>query len=216
LPTPSVNRGTLILLAPNAASASISQKNPYFVFQYNPEKLIHIINQAAASATTQNVADPQNPIGEFYNLTFNLDSVEAEATSQNPSTLGLHPSLAMLELMMQPQPVGNQVLLPIVVFKWGVKRIVATRIVTMSVDETAFDGSLNPTRATVSLTLRVLDAAEVGNNPGARNVCLDHKNAVASLADAYRIQTGQPTAGQGKVTGAAATSTVQSKTNLSA
>ena len=49
-----MNRGTLILLAPNAKGASISPKNIFFAFQYNPEKLLHTFNQAAASAIGAN------------------------------------------------------------------------------------------------------------------------------------------------------------------
>lgn len=99
----------------------------------------------------------------------------------------------MLELMMQPQVVGKQTYLPILVFKWGAKRSLAVRLVGMSVEEKSFDVTLNPTRATVSLSLRVLDAAEVNNNPGARNVYSSHQNTQASLVDAYELQTGQGT-----------------------
>jgi hypothetical protein len=94
---------------------------------------------------------------------------------------------------MQPQLVNKQMAMPIVVFKWGAKRANAVRLVSMSVEEKSFDVTLNPTRATVSLTLRVLDAAEVNNSLGARNVYLNHQNTRATLVDAYKQQTGQAT-----------------------
>ncbi len=190
---PSINRGTLILLAPNAADASGSSKNVFFVFQYNPEKLLHTFSQGLPSALGSNTADQQGPAAEFFSLTFELDSVDVESSSQNQSSAdsGLHPALAMLELMMQPQVVGNQTSIPFVVFKWGAKRSVVVRLVSMSVEEKSFDLTLNPTRATVSLTLRVLDAAEIKNNPGARSVCLNHQNMRATMVDAYKLQTGQ-------------------------
>ena len=103
---------------------------------------------------------------------------------------------------MQPQVVGNQTSMPIVVFKWGAKRSVAVRFVSMSVEEKSFDVTLNPTRASVSLTLRVLDATEINNNPGAKSVCLSHQNVQATLVDAYKLQTGQaPVVGVAGVAG---------------
>ena len=221
---PSINRGTLILLVPNAKDASISSKNVFFAFQYNPEKLLHTFNQAAASGLGANTsADPQGTPTELFYLTFELDSVDIDSSSQNQSSadLGLHPALAMLELMMQPQAVGKQTSMPIVVFKWGAKRAVAVRFVSMSIEEKSFDVTLNPTRASVSLCLSVLDAAEINNNPGARDVCLSHQNVRATLVDAYKLQTGQanPQAASDKSSvsaSAVAASSVQSKTKISA
>jgi hypothetical protein len=219
---PSINRGTLILLAPNATDASISPKNIYFVFQYNPEKLLHTFNLAMSSALGANTPDTQGPPSELFYLTFELDSVDVDASAQNQSlaNFGLHPTLAMLELMMQPQVVGKQMTMPIVVFKWGAKRIVAVRFVSMSVEEKSFDVTLNPTRATVSLTLRVLDAAEINNNPGAKSICVSHQNVQATLVDAYKVQTGQGTVQSGSVLGVSGSvgtgSSVESKTKISA
>ncbi len=204
---PNIHRGTLILLAPNAADASISSKNIYFVFQYNPEKLIHTFNQSMPSTLASNSTDSQLPINELYNLTFELDSLDADSVSQNQSStdLGLHPTLAMLEMMMRPQVVGKQKSLPIVVFKWGAKRSVAVRFISMNVEEKSFDVTLNPTRATVSLTLRVLDAAETADNIGAKNICLVHNNVLATLVDAYKFQTSQASVQAGSVLGVSGT-----------
>ena len=191
---PSVNRGTLILLGPNATDASISTKNVFFTFQYNPEKLLHTFSQTLPSASGANPSlDSQGLPAELFYLTFELDSLDIESSSQSQSLsdLGLHPALAMLELMMQPQVVGKQTFLPIVIFKWGAKRSLAVRIVSMSVDEKAFDISLNPIRVSVSLSLRVLDATEINSNPGARNVYSSHQNVKTTLVDAYKLQTGQ-------------------------
>jgi hypothetical protein len=37
----------------------------------------------------------------------------------------------------------------------------------------------------------VLGVAEIGNNPGARDVCLSHENVRVTLVDAYKLQTAQ-------------------------
>ncbi|MCL5877317.1 MAG: hypothetical protein M1540_05845 [Candidatus Bathyarchaeota archaeon] len=219
---PNSNRGTLILLAPNAKDANISAANSYFVFQYNPEKLVHTFNPSIPTGNT--AVDAQAPSLELFNLTFELDSTDLEPQAQNKTAtdLGIHPALAMLEAMVQPQVAANKMSLPIVVFKWGAKRVVAVRVVGLSVEETAFDVSLNPTRATVNLTLRVLDGAEVNSHLGARGVYANQQAVHATLVDAYKLQTGQAPS-TGKVTGASATvaSTAaakakESKTKISA
>jgi hypothetical protein len=209
LPTqPNLNKGTLILLAPNAKDAAVSSKNIYFVFQYNPEKLLHTFNPPEKNTETQ------CPALEYFNLSFELDSIETDALpqSQTPSQFGLHPALAMLESMMQPQEGGSQTTLPMVAFRWGEKRFVPVNVVGMSVEEKSFDLTLNPTRATVSLTLRVLNK-EV-DNEGARKVFQTHQNDRKKLVEAYKLQTGQapsiapPTA--------AAAASAASKTRISA
>lgn len=189
---PNINRGTLILLAPNATNASISSKNLYFVFQYNPEKLLHTFNQPLQSTMSTNTIDSQGPPAEIFYLTFELDSEDTDASLERSSAnFGLHPTLAVLESMMQPQMLGKQTSMPIVIFKWGAKRSVAVRLVSMSVEEKSFDNTLNPTSATVSLTLKVLNASEISDNPGGKSVCLSHQNMQATLVEAYKVQTGQ-------------------------
>jgi hypothetical protein len=190
---PNITRGTLILLASNAKDANPSAPNVFFTFQYNPEKLVHTYNQNNPNATSNIPSDPKSVPTEFFNLTLELDSIEAEYSTQNTATegLGLHPALAVLELMMQPQTVGNQTCLPIVVFRWGAKRSIAVRLVTLNVEERSFDPTLNPARATVNLTLRVLDATEISGNQGAKGVFVNHQNTQASLVDLYKQQTGQ-------------------------
>jgi hypothetical protein len=219
---PSLNRGTLILLAPNATSASISSKNVYFVFQYNPEKLLHTFNQAVSSGLGANTSESQGYPVELFYLTFELDSADVDVSFGNKSSanLGLHSALAMLELMMQPQVVGKQTSMPIVVFKWGGKRSVAVRLISMSVEEASFDITLNPSRASVSLTLRVLDASEISNNSAGKSICVNHQIMQATLVDAYKVQTGQSTGQSGSVLGVSgvvgAGSSVESKTKISA
>ena len=221
---PSLNKGILILLSLNAKDANISSSNVYFSFQYNPEKLLHTFSQPIAPAENTS-GNTQIPLLEFFNLTFELDSTDLEPQSQSKiaTDLGIHPALAMLETMVQPQVVGNQTSMPIVIFKWGAKRSAAVRIVSINVEETAFDTSLNPTSATVNLTLRVLDAQEVNNNAGARSIYSSHKGERATLVEAYKSQTGQVP--DIKVTGAssalspkatAATGSKESKTKISA
>jgi len=193
LPLPNINRGVLILLDPKAVSFT-DRANSFFAFKYNPERLVHTFSQNAPSQPVGNsTAFVGGQPSEYFGLTFDLDSVDLDSQNQSriATDLGIHPGLAMLELMMQPQTADKQVVLPIVVFKWGSKRLVAVNVVNMSVEEKTFDQTLNPIRATVSLTLRVLTVSEVGSNAAAKSVCLGHQNSRIALGDAYKFQTGQ-------------------------
>lgn len=192
LPNQRLNKGTLILLSPNDIDANISAGNISFIFQYNPEKLLHYFNPPTVPLGNTTVEN-QAPLVEFYNLTFELDSTDLESQTQNKiaTDLGIHPALAMLETMIQPQVIGNQKSMPIVVFEWGAKRSVAVQFVSMNVEETAFDIALNPTRAIVNLTLRVLDAQEVNNNSGARKIYASQQMERATLVEVYKSRTGQ-------------------------
>lgn len=193
LSLPNINRGVLILLDPKANSYT-DRANSYFAFKYNPERLVHTFSQNAPSLPSGNLTPNMGgQPSEYFGLTFDLDSVDLDSQNQSQiaADLGIHPALAMLELMMQPQTADNKIVLPIVVFKWGSKRLVVANVVNMSVEEKTFDQTLNPIRATISLTLRVLNVSEVGNNAAAKSVCLGHQNTRITLADAYRFQTGQ-------------------------
>ncbi len=208
MPTqPNLNKGTLILLAPNATEPTVSAKNVYFSFQYNPEKLLHTFNPPEKNI------ESQCPALEYFNLTFELDSIEIDASpqTQTPTQFGLHPALAMLESMMQPQEGGSQTSLPIAIFKWGEKRLVPVSVVSMNVEEKSFDVILNPTRAAVSLTLKVLNAAEVNSNQAARKVFQTHQNDRKNLVEAYKSQTGQTPAIPTSTANAAASASISKR-----
>ena len=200
----------MVLLDANATDPAPSAKNIYFSFQYNPEKLNHTINQPSLDPATQN-RNQQASLTEFFNLSFDLDSIDIDASAQGQisNDFGLHPALAMLQLMTKPQTIGSgKPSLPIVVFKWGAKRSVAAQIVSLFVEEKAFDLTLNPTRATVNLTLRVLDDSDVLGNQAARKVVAAHEETKKGLVEVYKSQTGQ--------TPASTISTVAAATGISA
>ena len=208
MPTqPNLNKGTLILLAPNATEPAVSSKNVYFAFQYNPEKLLHTFNPPEKNI------ESQCPALEYFYLTFELDSIEIDASPQTktPTQFGLHPALAMLESMTQPQEGSSQTALPIALFRWGEKRLVPVSVVSMSVEEKSFDLVLNPTRAAVSLTLKVLSAKEVDNNQAARKIFQTHQNDRKSLIEIYKSQTGQAPTSTGPTGAAAASASIGKK-----
>ena len=91
---------------------------------------------------------------------------------------GIAPQLATLELMVQPK--GESILgqaldaflpegfsftdtkkPPMILFIWGRKRVLPVNINSMQITETEFSPDLNPTRATVSVDLTIIE----GPNP---------------------------------------------------
>src|SRR5262249_29941156 len=107
-----------------------------------------------------------------FDATDDLEKGGAIAT-----TLGVHPALASLEMLLYPKSalsIANEVLAtigvleiippaaPLTFFIWGIKRVVPVRITSLSITEDAFDTALNPTRATVHLSMDILTYQDLG------------------------------------------------------
>jgi hypothetical protein len=114
---------------------------------------------------------------ETFDLTVELDAADQlEAGDRLARTLGLHPALAALELLIYPPAdvlirikglarlgIANltPAELPIVLLVWGLMRVVPVRVSSVSVTETAYDERLNPIQATVSLGMSALTDAQL-------------------------------------------------------
>jgi hypothetical protein len=166
--SPRLLKGALVGLDPLNPVAGV------VVFQYNPDTLTRRLEARAVSQ--------EGDRGEAFRLTgapketITL-SVELDAADQleqaNPLavTLGLHPTLAALEIMLYPKSatvIANDVLsaigtieiipaqAPMVLFVWGPARVLPVRLTSFSITEEAYDQRLNPIRAKVELSLSVL------------------------------------------------------------
>jgi hypothetical protein len=83
---------------------------------------------------------------------------------------------------------------PMVLFVWGPQRILPVRVTGLTTTELLYDALLNPTRAEVAITLRVLTPEELGAVPGDMKAVgkaayvysqgLRQVQAVANLGDA--------------------------------
>jgi hypothetical protein len=143
------------------------------------------------------------PPVETITLEAELDAVElasgdnhTAATAANE--VGLHAVLAELESLVRPAlddvlaahdlaALGAFEVLgvpqPDVLLVWGRHRVVPVRVTDLSVTEEGYDGELNPLRATVSISLRVLTVNDVGVASRAGSWALAHHAGAEALAD---------------------------------
>jgi hypothetical protein len=184
--SPRLLKGALVGLDPLNPVAGV------VVFQYNPDTLTRRLEARGASQ--------EGDRGEALRLTgapketITL-SIELDAADQleqaNPLavTLGLHPTLAALEMMLYPKSatvIANDILsaigtieiipaqAPMVLFVWGPARVLPVRLTNFSITEEAYDQRLNPIRAKVELSLAVLSYHDLSLLSPGRALFLAH------------------------------------------
>lgn len=151
------------------------------VFQYNPDGVSRSFQQRGGTNPQEGSGDTQGaaPPLETFQLRAELDATDQlERPGENPLAVavGLHPTLAALELLLYPAStllILNSVLslagsavvaparAPLVLLVWGPARVVPVRLSSLSIEEQAFDQLLNPIRAQVTLGLRALTIPEL-------------------------------------------------------
>jgi hypothetical protein len=157
--------------------AQSGQMQRVVVLQYTPDSLTRSLQAQGASGDAGDRLDAlrlkAQPV-ETIKIDAEIDAADQlETPEQNPATvrLGINPELAALETAVFPRADAVQanitlassgaleispVQAPLTLFVWSENRIVPVRITDFSITEEAFDPNLNPLRAKVSLTLRVL------------------------------------------------------------
>ena len=176
--TPKMLRGGLVRIDPNTHSLL-----DVVVFQYNPDTLTRTLQPRAIGGEPGDrleVLRLTGPPHETIKFDAEIDATDQlEFPDQNPTTAqaGIFPQLAALETVIYPtssQLQSNNNLAqsgtleivpmqaPLTLFVWSQNRILPVRITDFSVTEEAFDPALNPTRAKVSLGMRVLSIDDLG------------------------------------------------------
>jgi len=176
--SPRVVRGGLVSVDPGSGSV-----RRVISLQYNPDSLTRTFQVQATSdgATDRSEAlRLKGPAAETYKLDAEIDLADQlEHPDQNPTavSVGLLPQLAALEGLLNPTSAvlaANDALAragrleiipaqaPLTLFVWGRNRVMPVRLTELSVTEEAFDTALNPTRAKVSLGMRVLNVNDLG------------------------------------------------------
>jgi len=157
--------------------------------QYNPDSLSRSLQIQAVPGGQDGVRVDalrlRGPAVETIKLEAELDATDQlEFPSQFPNAVeyGLHPQLAQLEMLVNPSVetllsddslASNGALeiipleQPLTLFVWSRSRVVPVRLTDFSITEEAFDTSLNPIRAKISLGMRVLNVDDLGfDTPG--------------------------------------------------
>jgi hypothetical protein len=204
--SPRLLKGGIVLL-----DAGTSAVQRIIALQYNPDTLsrtlqVQAVKEGGDRSEALRLAGP--PI-ETIKLDVEIDATDQlEFPDQNPNVtqFGIQPQLAVLETLIYPtsnQLLSNNtlaqsgtleiapMLAPLTLFIWSQNRIVPVRVTDFSVTEEAFDTSLNPTRAKVSLGMRVLSVMDLGfDNKGGSLFMIYQQNK-------ERLATLSPLAGLG-------------------
>ena len=172
--SPKLQKGSII------AIDQATKQRTEIQFQYNPETLTRRLTAQTASGNydRSEAFRIKEPPQETFSLEVLLDATdELEAGNSDAQNMGIHPKLAVLELLLYPKSqliIANEILanfgvieivppeVPLTLFSWGPNRIVPVRLTSFSITEEAFDPNLNPIRAKVSLDLTVLNYMDLG------------------------------------------------------
>src|SRR5215218_5592105 len=169
------------------AIVGIDEFNPLaslILFQYNPETLTRNLTARTPERPRGEQADRTEamrlagPPEETIQLEIELDAADQlERGEPTAAIMGVYPALASLEMLLYPKAlaiIGNDALLrvgikevaapkaPLTLFVWGPKRVLPVRLTSFSITEQAFDPDLNPIRASVNLSLTVLNYQDLG------------------------------------------------------
>jgi len=171
-------KGGIVLL--DSTSGAVQR---IITLQYNPDTLTRSLQVQAVDQASKNRSQALRLIGppvETFKLDAEIDATDQlEFPDQNPTAVqaGIYPQLAALETIIYPsssQLLSNNSLAqsgvleiapmesPLTLFVWSKNRVVPVRITDFSVTEEAFDATLNPIRAKVSLGMRVLSIDDLG------------------------------------------------------
>lgn len=176
--SPKLIKGGLVLV--DAETAKVLS---VISLQYNSDSLTRTLQVQTTGGQETDRIEPvrfKGPAVETFKLEADIDATDQlEFPDQNPNVgqFGIAPQLAVLESLVQPsaaqlsavdREAGSgtleiaPMLAPLAMFVWGKNRIVPVKVSDFSITEEAFDPSLNPIRAKLSLSLRVMSTDDLG------------------------------------------------------
>lgn len=198
---------TTLPTSPGRLSAGIVVAEPntarvqrIIVLQHTPAQLVRTV-------VPQWRADPDDPTDEKRpnfegppRETIRIEAIIDTGDQVEDSTIakfGIHPQLAELETLVYPssrqldereQQIAagvndiSSLEAPLTVFVWGRSRIAPVRLTEVLIQEELFDPNLNPIRATVSITMRVLSTDDVEHSDGGGRLFMAYLKNKESLA----------------------------------
>ena len=196
--SPKTLKGGIVLLDP--VSSAVQKIIP---LQYNPEKISRSLQpqgpgEGSGQASAMRLVGP--PV-ETYTIEAEIDATDfLEVEDRQTLEEGLQPALAVLEAIVYPKSsklVANNKLAaagsleilpeesPLVLFIWSKNRVMPVLITEFSITEEAFDANLNPIRAAISLSLRVLNVNDLGFEHKGGNLYMAYHQQKEQLANKY-------------------------------
>ncbi|MBU6257815.1 MAG: hypothetical protein KGL18_20470 [Burkholderiales bacterium] len=194
--SPRLLRGGIVLIDPTTGAVL-----RIIALQYNPDTMTRSLQIKGVSGDGGDHLEAlrlKGPPVETIKVEIEIDATDAmEANDAQTQAVGLHPQLAVIETLVYP---GSGALIaanaaagagtleiapalaPLPLFVFGPQRIVPIRVTELSITEEAFDASLNPTRAKVSLGLRVLSVDDLGFDAKGGTLFMAHLLAKEQLA----------------------------------
>lgn len=175
--TPKIIKGGIVLIDP--VSGAVRR---IIALQYNPDSISRSLQVQGIGETgdRSEALRLKGPPVETIKVEAELDVTDQlEIVNGTAISVGLHPQLAALELIIYPSSSqlqsnnslaqsGTLEIVPaeaaLMLFVWSQHRIVPVRLTEFSITEEGFDVALNPIRAKVSLGLRVLNVNDLGFN----------------------------------------------------
>ena len=166
--SPRLLKGGIVLIDPESGAVK-----RVIALQYNPDTLTRTLQPKTPgdSADRSEALRLKGPPVETFKLDAEIDATDQLELGQ-AADAGIYPQLAALETIIYPsstQLAANNtkaksgtleitpMIAPLTLFVWSKNRVVPVRITDFSITEEAFDPMLNPIRAKVSLSMRVLE-----------------------------------------------------------
>jgi hypothetical protein len=194
--SPRLHRGGIVLVDPTTGTVL-----RIIALQYNPDSMTRSLQIKGVSGESGDHLEAlrlKGPPVETIKVDVEIDATDAmENNDAQTNQSGLHPQLAALETIVHPRSndlfANNSqaasgsleiapAMAPLPLFVFGPKRIVPIRITELSITEEAFDASLNPMRAKVSLGMRVLTVDDLGFDAKGGNLFMTYLQAKEQLA----------------------------------
>ena len=196
--SPKLVKGGIVLV--DSVSGAVRR---LIALQYNADTLTRTLQAQAGAGEGGNRSEPlrlKGPPVETIKFEAEVDATDQlEFPDRHPNAVaaGVGPQLAALETIVYPSSESlqsNRMLAaigtleiapletPLALFVWSKRRVVPVRITDFSITEEAFDVALNPIRAKVSLTLRVLSVDDLGFNHRGGNIYMAYQKSKETLA----------------------------------
>ena len=207
--SPRLLKGGIVVIDPDTSAVL-----RVIALQYNPDTLTRTLQMHAAGSEGDRLEALRikGPPNETIKLDAEIDATDQLEASDKTTTkttttgtYGLLAQLSALETLVYPtagELLGTNALAqigtleiapaesPLTLFVWGRTRVLPVRITDFSITEEAFDTSLNPIRAKVSLGMRVLSVFDLGFDHRGGNLFmayLQNKERLARLSQSAAL-----------------------------